>query len=50
MKTTPDAATASRTRRASAASSADGFSASTCLPASAARTFHSACSELGSGL
>ncbi len=50
MKTTPEAATASRTRRASAAFWAEGFSASTCLPASAARTFHSACSAFGSGL
>jgi hypothetical protein len=50
MKTTPAAATASRTRRASSTFIAAGFSDSTCLPASAARTFHLACIELGSGL
>ena len=41
---------ASATSRISEAFAAAGFSASTCLPASAVRTFHSAWSEFGSGL
>jgi hypothetical protein len=40
---------ASNIARASLASSASGFSHSTCLPASAARIVHSACMEFGNG-
>ncbi len=50
MNFTFDAATASRTARASAALLADGFSLSTCLPAAIARRFHGPCSPFGSGL
>ena len=50
MTTSPEAAAAAATAAASTAFAVNGFSHSTCLPASMARSVHAACSELGSGL
>jgi hypothetical protein len=50
MTTSPDRCAASRTSAACAASEANGFSDSTCLPAATAARFHGPCKALGSGL
>jgi hypothetical protein len=50
MTATPAATAAARTRRASSALLANGFSLSTCLPASIAARFQGPCSALASGL
>jgi hypothetical protein len=49
ITTRPDPAAAAATEAASVAFDANGFSHSTCLPASMARNVHGACSEFGSG-
>jgi hypothetical protein len=48
-QTRPCASAASKQRSASLADQANGFSHSTCFPASSAATVHSVCSETGSG-
>ena len=50
IKATPASRQASIMRVASLASTASGFSHSTCLPAAAARSVHSAWRWLGSGM
>ena len=50
MTTSPEVLAAAATCSASAAFEVNGFSQSTCLPASIARSVHGACSEFGSGL
>ena len=50
MTTRPDRSAAADTVSASAAFDVNGFSHSTCLPASIARSVHGACSEFGSGM
>ena len=49
LSTRPALSAASKARSTSATERDIGFSQSTCLPASSARTDHSTCSELGSG-
>ena len=46
----PDRSAAAKASSASAGRRVSGFSHSTCLPASSARTDHGTCIELGSGL
>ena len=46
--TRPAASAASNARSTGSTERASGFSQSTCLPASSARTDHSTCIELGS--
>ncbi len=48
IKSRPDASATSNARRTSAADRLNGFSHSTCLPASRARIDHSMCGALGS--
>ncbi len=50
MATSPVRAATSATRRASSSLAVNGFSQSTCLPASSARIVHAAWMELGKGL
>ena len=46
----PSRCATSKARSTSAARRLSGFSHSTCFPTSSARTAHSMCSELGSGM
>jgi len=50
MTTRSWASTRAATARASPALAVNGFSHRTCLPASTARSVHTPCSPLGSGL